>query len=56
MLTSLLLLENIKQSVYSEEYIWQELDDMDWTIVILPPSEQSGTVPAEGELTRVEAE
>jgi hypothetical protein len=23
--------------VYSEEFTWQELDDMDWTIVIPPP-------------------
>ena len=25
--------------VYSEEFTWQELDDMDWTIVIPPPLE-----------------
>ena len=24
--------------VYSEEFTWQELDDMDWTIVIPPPA------------------
>jgi hypothetical protein len=24
--------------VYSEEFTWQELDDMDWTIVITPPA------------------
>ncbi|UCH52015.1 MAG: hypothetical protein JSV54_04565, partial [Chloroflexota bacterium] len=23
--------------VYSQEFTWQELDDMDWTIVIQPP-------------------
>jgi hypothetical protein len=25
--------------VYSKEFTWQELDDMDWTIVIPPPPE-----------------
>lgn len=24
--------------VYSEEFTWQELDDMDWTVVIPPPA------------------